>query len=202
MEKTFYSQFGEDQWIYENIIKESYGVFVDVGAGDPKKLSNSYFFEKLGWDVLCIDADHRQIEKLKKERKNVVGAVVYDSTPAYFKEERLDLSRICKTNEDKSTRIVTKTLENILKENSIGKIDILSIDVEGSEINVLKSFDIRKHSPEVMIIEFNTLGIVRDKEIKKYLSAWPEYKEVKRLGANLIFSKTMPTNNKQKEGNK
>lgn len=191
MEKTFYSQFGEDRWIYENIIKESYGVFVDVGAGDPKKLSNSYFFEKLGWDVLCIDADHRQVERLKKERKNVVRAVVYDSTPAYFKEERLDLSRICKTNEDKSIKIATKTLESILKENSIGKIDILSIDVEGSEINVLKSFDIRKHSPEVMIIEFNTLGIARDKEIKKYLSAWPEYKEVKRLGANLIFRKAI-----------
>jgi len=189
MEKTFYSQFGEDRWIYKNFTQKTDGVFVDVGAGDPKHLSNSYFFEKLGWNVLCIDADSRQIEKLKEERKNVVKAVIYDTTPVYFKQEKLDLSRICKTNEDNSIRIETKTLERVLKAQSIGKIDILSIDVEGAEINVLKSFDIRKHSPEIMIIEFNTLGVQRDKEIKQYLSAWPEYKEVKRLGANLIFAK-------------
>ena len=189
MNQTFYSQFGEDKWIYENITQKANGVFVDVGAGDPKKISNSYFFEKLGWDVLCIDGDQRQVEKLKKERKNVVHAVVYDSTPVYFKESTLDLSRVHEERESGCIQVEAKTLESILKENRIKKIDILSIDVEGAELNVLRSFDLKKHSPEILIVEFNTLGALRDRQIRKYLKQWPEYKEVARLGANLIFRK-------------
>lgn len=189
MNNTFYSQFGEDKWIYENITQKTSGVFVDVGAGDPKKISNSYFFEKLGWDVFCIDGDSRQIEKLKKERKNVIHAVVYDTTPVYFKEGTLDLSRVYEEQEANAIKVETKTLESILKENRIKKIDILGIDVEGAELNVLRSFDIKKHSPEVLIIEFNTLGALRDRQIRKYLKRWSEYKEVAKLGANLIFVK-------------
>jgi hypothetical protein len=62
----FHSQFGEDRYIYKNIDLPEKGIFVDVGAGHPIYLSNTYFFEKNGWTGVCIDADPNQYEYLKK----------------------------------------------------------------------------------------------------------------------------------------
>jgi hypothetical protein len=62
----FHSQFGEDRYIYNNIDLPEKGIFVDVGAGHPIYLSNTYFFEKNGWTGVCIDADPKQYEHLKK----------------------------------------------------------------------------------------------------------------------------------------
>lgn len=40
----FHSQFGEDRWIFEYINLPKQGVFIDIGAGHPVCLSNTYFF--------------------------------------------------------------------------------------------------------------------------------------------------------------
>jgi hypothetical protein len=72
----FHSQFGEDRYIYTNINLPDKGVFVDVGAGHPIYLSNTYFFEKNGWTGVCIDADPNQYKLLKKERTNAEWAAI------------------------------------------------------------------------------------------------------------------------------
>jgi hypothetical protein len=43
----FHSQFGEDRYIAENIEFLQRGAFIDIGAGHPTYLSNSYFFERM-----------------------------------------------------------------------------------------------------------------------------------------------------------
>ena len=53
--KNFYSQFGEDRIIVNEIIKPSYknGFYVDVGCFHPKKYSNTYLLykkKKLAWN--------------------------------------------------------------------------------------------------------------------------------------------------------
>src|SRR5436853_1655654 len=54
------------------------GVFLDVGAFEPVTISNSYHFEKNGWDVHCFEANTKLIPGLKQERKNVYNYAVYD----------------------------------------------------------------------------------------------------------------------------
>ena len=51
--------------------------------------------------------------------------------------------------------INTDTLDNIIQESNmnIKKIDLLSIDVEGYEMNVLKGFNIEKYQPNVIVLE-------------------------------------------------
>ena len=39
------------------------------------------------------------------------------------------------------------------------KIDFLTIDVEGHELEVLKGFDLKKHSPKIIVIEYLDLSL-------------------------------------------
>ena len=49
--------------------------------------------------------------------------------------------------------IKTNTLNNILKENKIKKIDFMNIDIEGNELEVLKTLNFKKLDIKVICIE-------------------------------------------------
>ena len=59
-----------------------------------------------------------------------------------------------------------ETLNDIIESSPYKgkKIDFLSIDIEGNELNVLRSFNFKKYSPSIVVIEFNDLEL---KEISK-----------------------------------
>ena len=60
-------------------------------------------------------------------------------------------------NQAKEVRKVkTKTLDSIIESSKfkIKKIDFLTIDVEGHEYEVIKSIDLTKYKPEIILIEF------------------------------------------------
>lgn len=64
------------------------------------------------------------------------------------------LSGLKKTT-GKSYQVKTKTLNKILIENKIKKIDYLSIDTEGNEYNIISKLDFKKFLPKVVTIEHN-----------------------------------------------
>ncbi|MBW4430605.1 MAG: FkbM family methyltransferase [Pelatocladus maniniholoensis HA4357-MV3] len=194
----FHSQFGEDRYIFEKLNSSRQGVFVDVGAGHPSYLSNTYFFEKNGWNGICIDADINQIELLKKDRSNVEWAAISPiegeieffqaSSPEYSstvpKEEYKEPNQI----QFKDTvRVPSFKLETILEKHKIGAIDILDLDVEGTELEVWSTLDYEKHKPKIVIIEYYTYGLADNSEtIKTFFSKLP-YKLVHTTPTNFIF---------------
>ena len=193
---TFYGNDKEDRFIYENfgLIPDN-GVFVDVGAGDGITGSNTYFFEKNGWSGLAIDADPRNVEKLQKTRKIGIGALVSNKVGKqtfYMAKSTPDISGIIKTPDNNSFKanIEPVKLEKILSDNKIGEIDLLSIDTEGSEIDVFESMNWQKHKPKLLIIEVVTQGKFNDR-IKPYFEerGYHMYAEV---GANMIFALKKP----------
>lgn len=164
--KDFYSQFGEDKILSELIPKnKKNGFYVDVGCFHPKKHSNTYLLYKKGWSGINIDMEEDKIDLFKISRPrdyNYLGAIsdkvenvnIYRSqtfgvgstiNPNILKHENV----IDKIN------ITTTTLNNVLSsspfENS--KIDLLNIDTEGNDFKVLKSLDITKYKPKIIIIE-------------------------------------------------
>jgi len=194
----FHSQFGEDRYIYENINLPKNGVFVDVGAGHPSYLSNTYFFEKNGWTGVCIDADPKQYQFLKKERTTVEWAAIateegeIEFSQAYFptysstvrKKQNKELIQI---GFKKTIRVPSLKLETILEKHNIGIIDLLDIDVEGTELDVWQTFDYEKHKPKVVIIEYYTFGLADNSQnIKDFFSTLP-YKLVHITCTNFIF---------------
>lgn len=69
-----------DQVLREYFPDFSYnGVFLDVGAYEPVNISNSYHFERNGWDVHCFEANPVLIEGLRSARKNVYNYAIADS---------------------------------------------------------------------------------------------------------------------------
>jgi FkbM family methyltransferase len=194
----FHSQFGEDRYIFHHVDLPEKGVFVDVGAGHPISLSNTYFFEQNGWRGICIDADPTQYELLKKERKTAEWVAISSE------EGEIEFSQ-CQVPELSSTlgkeqhkgfykilfnepiRVPAFKLETMLEKHHIDKIDILSLDVEGTELEVWKSFNFEKHKPKVVIIEYWATGLIDNTEqTKEFFSKLP-YKLIHTTCANFIY---------------
>lgn len=194
----FHSQFGEDRWIFEYINLPKKGVFIDIGAGHPVCLSNTYFFEKNGWKGICIDADPTQYALLKKVRANVEWAAISSTegeiefSPAYLPAHSSTLGKneykeLLKIPFKAPIRVPSFKLETVLTKYNIGTIDILDIDVEGTELEIWKTFDYEKHKPKVVIIEYYTFGLADSSaKIKDFFSKLP-YQLVHTTCTNFIF---------------
>jgi hypothetical protein len=97
-------------------------------------------------------------------------------------------------------KINTTTLNNIIESSKYknNKINFLSIDVEGYEMNVLKGFDIEKYSPDIVVIEYvdlsmkkeefynNNVTKVLDSEISTYMQS-QNYSFVNWLNQDLVY---------------
>ncbi len=171
------------------------GIYLDVGCQHPVSNNNTYLLFKKGWSGINIDLDQKSIELFNLVRKNDIN--LNTAVSSSVTEKKLffyhDKSAINTLDEDVSNfqsakvkeirNIKTNTLNNILNENNIKKIDYLNIDVEGHEIDVLNGFDIKKYSPEIVSIEYldlkmkrlefknNDLKNVLNSEIYKYMDS-------------------------------
>lgn len=147
----YYSQFQEDKFLDKWGKLPKIGVFVDVGAGGIEN-SNSLFFEEKGWKVLCIEPDPRH-EGLK-DRKLVDNSIVgSDEGYCDFTFHRFPQLSGTKHKSELAERKQVHTLDSVLEKYGITKIDILSVDVEGSEMDVMAGFSVHTYRPTYIIIE-------------------------------------------------
>ena len=182
------------------------GVFLDIGAFDPVLISNSYHFEKNGWVVYCFEANTDLIQKLKEHRKNVFNYAIsnenkdsvefniVDSGPwtagfsaIEISEEYKEIFKWKDSFNIKKISVPQKTLNKIIEDEiqDLKSIDILSIDVEGGEMNCLKGLDINKYKPNIILIE-NVSG---KKDIENYLKQF-NYKLDKEFEYNQYYIST------------
>jgi FkbM family methyltransferase len=153
------------------------GFYVEVGAYDGVKMSNTYFFEQHGWRGLLVEADPDLADRCRVARPSatvVQAAVVGPDAPPtvtfHVSEDSKSLSsltfdRARRENLEQQTggfkvseiTVPGRTLDSILDENGAQRIDFLTIDVEGHEWDVLRGFTISRWRPEIVIIERNTL---------------------------------------------
>ena len=69
-------------------------------------------------------------------------------------------------------------------------IDLMSIDVEGTELEVLSTLDFSKYSPTALVIEHDTEGLPSNLEnLRTYMSGLPQYRERSMTKYNLIYVK-------------
>lgn len=67
----YFSQSGQDVYLDNLFKQQENGVFLDIGAYDGIKLSNTYFFEKYrNWTGVCVEANNEVFQELKKNRKS------------------------------------------------------------------------------------------------------------------------------------
>jgi FkbM family methyltransferase len=165
-----WSQEGEDMVLLRMFQNKRNGSYVDVGAHHPKRFSNTYMFYRMGWSGINVDAmpgSMRNFERLRPRDVNIEMGVAKDSGSLdyyVFNESALngfskDLSRERdESDNDYYVKDVIKvdvcTLEQILdKHLSCNKIDFMSVDVEGLDLDVLQSNNWTKYRPCYVLAE-------------------------------------------------
>jgi FkbM family methyltransferase len=179
-----YAQTGEDV-IIRTLLGPTPGFYVDVGCHDPFTYSNTLLLYLDGWRGLNIDANPRMIERFAARARDlaVCAAVSDEEREMVFYEFDAEAVNTLsshvldewKTNWHlKSERTVrTRTLDALIAENCPGaSIDLLSVDVEGHCLNVLRSIDLDVHRPRLIVVEIHGLDVRRalEDEVVRYLA--------------------------------
>jgi len=165
------------------------GIFVEVGAFEPVALSQSYALEQEGWTGLLIEPHPEHAARLRAERRARVIEVacgppeLHDSLQPMRICGGLSTLRQCKLPQfmlQTETRPVRlRTLDAVLRDAAIERLDFLSVDVEGYELEVLRGFSIERWRPRLMLIE----DFAESTALHRYL-ARAGYKRVRRTGDN------------------
>lgn len=183
----YVSQYGQDKWVYELLGMNSY--FLDVGSYDPINYSNTYVLEKeYGWTGICVEAQKDECDKYAESRDCIIVNALVDSEvyESAFLEYRglsgiitnfseYDKKRLLpklegRTLEESSVKITTSLLPDILKRYEVPKvIDYFSLDIEGTELRVLRAFPWDEYHVNVMTIEHNRLDTYYN-EIRSFMS--------------------------------
>ena len=193
-------------------LKSYKGVFVEVGAADPSYLSISKHFRDSGWNVISIEPNpyfakrHREagntileyacgekdennieFEIVRPKIQGAIGQTTYESFSAIKVKEaykqndpsfdsKMDVEKIC---------VNMRRLDSLLKETGIIIIDILTVDVEGWELEVLSGLNFDLYAPKLLVVE----NWLRDeKYIKKIVSYG--YSFACRMYPNDIYVRT------------
>ncbi len=193
----YYSQFGEDRFIVENLDPPERGVFVEVGADDGVENSNTLHFELEGWTGLCVEPNPEAMRQLRSARTCATEQCAIGSDPSrrYFVNPVKGWSGFDRGG--KETVVSIRGLGDVLADHCIRHVDLLSIDCEGNDLDVLLTMDLAFHKPGIIIIEYlsatgglecfqHLSGGPGEKEIVGYLEAQP-YTLVHRTVGNLIF---------------
>lgn len=167
----FKGQKGQDRWvIFTALPFKRKGFFLDLAAADGITHSNTYVLEKLfAWNGICVEPNATLLEKLKKARNcRVDGSVISDKREKVnFRIDNGQLGGIVAEDTDNSIRVRAEQLSNaeiivldaftltevLDRHNAPKVIDYFSLDVEGSEERVIRSFDFERYRFECLTIE-------------------------------------------------
>jgi FkbM family methyltransferase len=178
------SQDGEEMYLKSRFANRDKGTYVDVGANHPIRFSNTWWAYRKGWRGINIEPDvnnFKLLENVRGEDINInCGIANIDGELKYYQFEETALNtfvyeEIDDTIKDKIIqvrKVPVRRLCDIFKENNISKIDYIDIDVEGMEIEVLKSINWGEVSIDVLLIEQRRMPLidVSESEVCKFLS--------------------------------
>lgn len=165
-----YSQFKQDIKVLDFYNNKKNGFFVEIGAGDGILESNTYLLEtQYDWKGICVEPVSYQYMELKKNRncqcinkpiynESNKKVVFYEAAESIRHLSGINTHLIKDTVEHNSKHVELETLSfNELLEtcNAPEFIDYLSIDTEGSEYEILRTFDFNKYKFGYINIEHN-----------------------------------------------
>lgn len=183
------SQFLEDKFIAENLSHIPIRTFCEVGAYDGVESSNTFAFEKLGARGILVEADNEMAERCRKNRISptyccAIGKV-NGTELFYVNHGARGNSGLARPGTPQNVEVYT--LYDVLKLAGLMTLDLLSIDTEGTELDVIAGMGHIR--PEIIIAEFWTQP---NPPIPDTIKAGIEplgYREAHRTEANLIFTK-------------
>lgn len=208
---SFSSQRGEDFHSWHLLGCPKNGFFMDVGAYDGVRGSNSYAMEQIGWRGILVEANPASVEKCKRLRpaSKIIHAAIggpdaKDTITFYTVEGNTDADMLSFIVSDDSHKemcekaggivreieVPFRSLDSVLFEHAshVERIDILSVDIEGLELTALMGLNFERWAPRLIIAEANEVSLIAFLEKKGYRRA-------ASVGANWLFMPVSDTEN-------
>jgi FkbM family methyltransferase len=167
------------------------GFFVDIGANDPQRGSQTWMLEERGWRGILIEPQARLCEQLRQARPKsqvfqvACGAPGAPSEMTFFTATTPGHSGLVKNLVDATTtyigteKVKVMTLDAILAEAGNPIVDFVTMDVEGTQFDVLRGFSLQRHRPKLLLVEDH----LYDLEAHRYLGR-AGYRLARRTGLN------------------
>jgi FkbM family methyltransferase len=207
----YYSQFQEDIFLNENIFKNKQnGLYIELGALDGILYSNTKFFEdSLNWKGILIEPHPEKFKLLQINRpnnflfNNLISCHKEPLEFRYFVDNGAAVSGVENTLsqhhfdayfENEAVKLLPQnkifikpvSLTEIVKATNLTHIDFLSLDVEGHEYEVLKSWDF---SIPIDVILMETLSVQPEKEeLCREILIKNNYKFITKYNHSEIFA--------------
>lgn len=175
----------ESELVWEFFGRRPEGFFVEVGANDPRNGSQTWFLESQGWNGILVEPLARFYAALSAARpqSRVVQAACsapgHPPTTEFFVGEDSRHSSLRRNVFDADTRYAQTetvrllTLDELLAEAGHPRLDFVSIDVEGLQLEVLRGFDLARHQPRLLFVEDHLLN-------------WDTHFHLRRRGYRLV----------------
>lgn len=197
-----YGQEGEDIILLRIFEGGMPGFYVDVGAHHPVRFSNTWALYQRGWRGINIDPNPDAIRLFERWRPRDINLALgiaeepkslryfqfndsalntYDEALAAQRQVR-DGYRLTKTTIERVARLDCVLAEHMPAGQTL---DVLSVDVEGLDLKVIRSNDWNRFRPSCLLIEalHTTLSSLTEHEAHRYVTT---------LGYDL-FAKTVNT---------
>lgn len=198
-----YSQNNEQEIILKYFNGET-GVFLDIGANDGMTFSNVRALAELGWRGAFIEPSPKAFERLKANYEGLKGFYFYnfaiaDHNGKTFLQESgsliaddvalvstlhaSEMKRFAHVTKYESVQVDCMRWKTFLNRVPVKQFDFISIDIEGSELDVLPELDLT-HT-RMICIEFNG-NMDLKKQYEHYLQG---FNLVYTSSENLIYAK-------------
>ncbi len=173
---SYFSQAGQDRVIDRLLQGKTGGVFADIGGYDGMTGSNTLFFEVFrGWSGILVEPSPTQLRKAEQVRRcpclghAVAGRAAtmpfMEITEGYtqmsgfldsYDRDLLAQVRGDARHKEVIHQLEAKPLAEILATAGLSKIDYLSLDVEGGEMDILQNFAFDDFDIDLWSIENNS----------------------------------------------
>jgi FkbM family methyltransferase len=174
----FYAQYDEDRVLAHMFAGTEKGTCLEVGANDGISLSNTYYFEQLGWRCILIEPNRDCCNKIRSSRRAAVfecaasgeegSAVLHVGSGDDDLYSSLDLEQLSANRDSYKPMVVpTRTIDSMLEEAGVASLDFVTIDVEGHESQALKGFSLDRWKPHLVLIEDNS--DMADGEVERHM---------------------------------
>lgn len=197
--RIHWSQSGEDVILGE-LLPERRGLYVDVGAAHPRLGSNTYFLYRRGWSGTLIEPNPESTRVLRqaRPRDRVVEAAAGSASGfarlTVFRSDYLSSIdtevSIERTEAGETIEAVWDvpviTLADLSLTADPGQPCLLSIDCEGTDLEVLRGNDWSSFLPRVICVEEPATTLTQPSEIRQLLEA-VDYRLHAHTGLSAIY---------------
>jgi FkbM family methyltransferase len=169
--QSSFAQYGEDLLIDK--IAPEVRFFIDIGANDGISGSNSFYFALRGASGICFEPVSEPLRKLRSlyalrpdvvcrkiavsdrdGETEIVAADYYSFLPETEDRMHSSVSKAWPLIPPKPERTILRTFSHAIADTEVPlNVDLLSLDVEGHELNVLRSIPFNEYRFRCIVVE-------------------------------------------------